>query len=327
MSNSIVFKSVFEQDIKNKCSSYIDQQAQLNSIMQNTQTKPKNMKKLKALISTKLRKFLNQTPDEFKVKKSKKNSKNGEIQLVKFEYKSNFVALDTTELPRDNQMSRLRRNTVQMTPIHGNSRSRRYSNGCSSSSSTSSLGSCNSDEMFLVNSGTDIFDSNLFLVQEKSSLNMTENLVESSTPVTKNRIMNRYRYDDETDPVPFYSYEHDYSTQEEEEENNEACYLDESTQCQESPVLTESTFNNSSLSNLSDDLIILQTTCAPMRPKSSAKPNQFDDNLKIINKYHENTNASFESLPRWALGNNLNLALVNQLYYNPSGNGIFNPNN
>ena len=46
----------------------------------------------------------------------------------------------------------------------------------------------------------------------------------------------------------------------------------------------------------------------------------------VIKKFHENTNATFTDLPSWALGNQLNLALVNQLYYNPNGKGVFNAN-
>jgi hypothetical protein len=47
-------------------------------------------------------------------------------------------------------------------------------------------------------------------------------------------------------------------------------------------------------------------------------------NLLVINKYHNDTNATFSNLPEWAVGNQLNLAVVNQLYYNPNGNGVFN---
>lgn len=47
-------------------------------------------------------------------------------------------------------------------------------------------------------------------------------------------------------------------------------------------------------------------------------------NLLVINKYHNDTNATFNNLPEWAVGNQLNLAVVNQLYYNPTGNGVFN---
>jgi len=47
-------------------------------------------------------------------------------------------------------------------------------------------------------------------------------------------------------------------------------------------------------------------------------------NLLVINKYHNDTNATFNNLPEWAVGTQLNLAVVNQLYYNPTGNGVFN---
>ncbi|RMZ93359.1 hypothetical protein BpHYR1_041259 [Brachionus plicatilis] len=57
-----------------------------------------------------------------------------------------------------------------------------------------------------------------------------------------------------------------------------------------------------------------------MAPVQSHGPRQqsVDENLKMINKYYNDTNASFEQLPQWALGHNLNVALVNQLYYNPA---------
>lgn len=303
MSNSIVFKTEFERQIRNKCSSYIDQNAKYNSIMQTTQSKPKNYKKIKSFISHKIRKLLHQNTENLETRKPKSS----QVQLLKFDYKSNFVSLDLTEKCRENCVSRLRSPDQFITPID-KSRSRRYSNGTSSSSSTSSLSSCNSDKYFLISSEINH--------EQQSTLNFTENFVESSTPVTKNRIMNRNKFYDETDPIPFSSYEDDCSV-------DVTCQLEESTQCQESPVLIESTFNNSSLSNLSDDLIILQITNAPKQNKNKFQE-IVDENLKIINKYHNDTNAVLKE-PQWALDQNLNLALVNQLYFNPAGNGVFNP--
>ena len=55
--------------------------------------------------------------------------------------------------------------------------------------------------------------------------------------------------------------------------------------------------------------------------KSGPNPNW---NMLVINKFHDDTNATFNGLPEWAVGNELNLAVVNQLYYNPNGNGVFN---
>ena len=49
-------------------------------------------------------------------------------------------------------------------------------------------------------------------------------------------------------------------------------------------------------------------------------------NLLVINKYHDDTNATFGRLPEWAVGNELNVAVVNQLYYNRSASGVFSKN-
>lgn len=312
MSNSIVFKTEFERQIKNnKCSSYIDQNAKYNSIMQNSaQTKPKNYKKIKSFISHKIRKFLYHNPEQLQhVKKTKQM----QVQLTKFDYKSNFVAIETTEMTRQNCASRLRR-TQQLTPIQQQStRSRRYSNGTSSSNSTSSLSSYNSEQFFLMTSENDFTNEQ----QQQSSLNFTKNFVQSSTPVIKNRLIklnNLSAQENDSDRSMFSFF------QENCQPADEISQLDESTQCQESPVLIESTFNNSSLSNLSDDLIIVQITNAPKQNKCS---DTLVDNLNIINKYHNNTDASLKQ-PQWALGHNLNLALVNQIYFNPAANGVFN---
>lgn len=87
----------------------------------------------------------------------------------------------------------------------------------------------------------------------------------------------------------------------------------------DNPVLIESTFNNSSCSNISDDLIIIEHRKCPRKLIEIER----SWNSLMINKYHENTNASFNEIPSWANGNQLNLALVNQLYFNPTANGVF----
>jgi hypothetical protein len=123
--------------------------------------------------------------------------------------------------------------------------------------------------------------------------------------------------------------------------------LDDSTQvnCDE-PLLSESTFDTSSLSNLSDDLIILQTnaTISHQTPKiqqsdnknrllpllSSKSTGKIKNIVKSRGYFHDNNNTSSYSInngnnvPQWAIGNALNLAVVNQLYYNPNGQGVFN---
>ena len=82
--------------------------------------------------------------------------------------------------------------------------------------------------------------------------------------------------------------------------------LDESTQIQvDSPVLIESTFNTSSCSNLSDDLIILQTAASSY---SNNKPKLSGDGTLLFLNQNE--------IPKWALGPQLNLAVVNQHYFN-----------
>lgn len=308
MSNSIVFKTEFDRQIKNnKCSSYIDQNAKLNSIMQtSSQTKPKNYKKIKSFISNKLRKFLNQNPDQLQqIKKNKKS----QVQLLKFDYKSNFVAIETAEIARKGCSSQLGR-THQLTPIQQQNRTRRYSNGTSSSSSTSSLSSCNSEQYFLITS------ENNFQNDQQSSLNFTKNFVESSTPVFNKRMANCNRLCDQ-DKEPFSSFSF---CEKDCQRLDETSQLDESTQCQESPVLIESTFNNSSLSNLSDDLIIVQITNAPKENK--CKEIATDNNLNIMNKCHNNTSLY---QPQWVLGSNFNFGLVNQLYFNSSAYKGLNP--
>lgn len=372
---------IFEQQIMNKCSSYIDSNNQYKLAAElfmeesvKRQSSKTNIKKIRSIISNKLRKLISihSSPDQFlpkQSKKSKKSSKHADssIKLVNFNYKSNFVTLNASQeivRHRDEHVSSRR---IQMTPIQNKHRfesfeksnvlksTRRYSNGMSSgsssSSSRSSLASCvtNSDDLFLVQTGcNDLFESELFkssqishlFPQEKSScLNLTENLIETSTPVLNNRRVSRTSLEQESKEISMYLFndetEEQYS-QNETEENNVACYLDQSTQCQvDSPVLLESTFDSSSLSNLSDDLIILQTASAPIQPakNSSSKKQQKqqssisknDWNLQVIDKYANNTNATFNNMPNWAVGNNLNLALVNQLYYNPTANGVFNP--
>jgi hypothetical protein len=151
--------------------------------------------------------------------------------------------------------------------------------------------------------------------------------------------------------------------------NDVALMLDESTQVPvDSPVLIESTFNTSSCSNLSDDLIILQTAIPKPQPsvyytpkfsstnifndkksktsckKSAKKEKNFNKkestrflnvskaskktvcNLSVINKNIENSLFNGK-LPQWAVGQELNVAIVNQLYYNPNGKGVFNATN
>lgn len=88
--------------------------------------------------------------------------------------------------------------------------------------------------------------------------------------------------------------------------------MDESTQIQvDEPVLIESTFDTSSCSNLSSDLIILQTGYFG----KSATPR--------VNSVNQ-TNMSYDlvdTVPEWAMGHQLQLAVVNQIYFQQ--NAIF----
>jgi hypothetical protein len=138
-------------------------------------------------------------------------------------------------------------------------------------------------------------------------------------------------------PTTFYECDYDYSQQQADDDsivdfyNNAAIMtLDQSTQVPvDAPVLLESTFDTSSCSNLSDDLIILQTAtpAAPItmnseprrfgsayasgikqqrtqeKPKNTALSKKNDDwNLLVINKFANDTDATFDQLPDWAIG-------------------------
>lgn len=191
--------------------------------------------------------------------------------------------------------------------------------------------------------------------QQQSTLNFDLNEISTSTPLMTRK---------QQPAVKCLSYEYDESDLNDEsiesfgKLNNDLSQLvDQSTQAYvESPVLVESTFNTSSVSNLSDDLIILQTqaqpprngfVCASTMKKSATKKRSFNNssfrkamtttkksvggesesandwNLLVINKFCNNTNCSLENIPEWAMGNNLNVALVNQAYFNPNANGVF----
>jgi hypothetical protein len=75
---------------------------------------------------------------------------------------------------------------------------------------------------------------------------------------------------------------------------------DESTQVQaDAPVLLESTFNTSSCSNIDDDLIILKHAFKSDERVAASHTNA---NSILINKYHDDTYASFTDIPSWANG-------------------------
>ncbi len=89
--------------------------------------------------------------------------------------------------------------------------------------------------------------------------------------------------------------------------------LDDSTQVIDAPVLIESTFDTSSCSNLSSDLIILQTgylnTCNSVSGS--------------VQKQRQEQEMLCHGVPEWAKGFKLNLAVVNQVYFEQNGTRLF----
>ena len=148
-----------------------------------------------------------------------------------------------------------------------------------------------SEESFVVRqgpSGEDVAISTVQLLSQSSAEGQT------STPIKK-----RHSYNSQADLSEL---------------------MDQSTQLQvDSPVLIESTFDTSSCSNLSSDLIILQTgfnarSNQQQRYQSPFVQNSINEtNVRLINRFAEHN--SFDQVPDWAMGNNLNLALVNQIYF------------
>ncbi len=85
--------------------------------------------------------------------------------------------------------------------------------------------------------------------------------------------------------------------------------IDESTQVIEAPILIESTFDTSSCSNLSSDLIILQT--------------EYLKTSNSVQKEYQNSDNFCQFVPEWATGFQLNLAVVNQVYFEQNGTKLF----
>lgn len=140
-------------------------------------------------------------------------------------------------------------------PVATKSRSSLHSN--SSNGSSTSSGSCCDSGM--------VSDPRLFS-QQMNHLGLDGHM-ETSTPLTSSRI---HQYPN-LGHIPFLVDENECTEMcccdecenggQSEQQINMALFMDQSTQVPvDSPVLIESTFNNSSLSNLSDDLIIVQQT-------------------------------------------------------------------
>lgn len=136
------------------------------------------------------------------------------------------------------------------------------------SESCSCINNSNGEESFRSYSSENDLDSDLFLMNSETSFAFKEIQSEDKcTTSTPNKKM------------------------------NQTSYHDQSTQLQiETPVLIESTFNTSSCSHLSDDLIILQTAVCKA---------QSNNDLILNNR----------DIPNWAHGPQLNLAVVNQHYF------------
>ena len=98
--------------------------------------------------------------------------------------------------------------------------------------------------------------------------------------------------------------------------------MDESTQVVEAPVLVESTFDTSSCSNLSSDLIILQTGYYSQRRATMINSQKVSYNWVELDTPRE-IQMCDRVVPDWAMGNQLNLAVVNQVYFAQKGTRCF----
>jgi hypothetical protein len=305
-----------ERDLfSNKCSTYIDTNKHYKIVANDLIEKSKNMKKLRQRISSKFRKIIRLNKSTL----AKENKDKNNLQLV------NFKLINTS----------LRQNAFNMN-------SRRAS--ICTQHSTSSGGSNEYDEnefeshrithLFsrreIANNQTRVVASASQYIDCQSNSDFLSTLIQTSTP-NCSRVRPKINFN----PASFV---HDSENLDETVDNNDMVqFLDESTQIPvDEPVLLESTFDSSSCSNLSDDLIILQTaipqkpTNKPMSSKKKSanksvnkSSNKTNWNLFVINKYNEDSEIAFEQIPKWAVGTELNLALVNQLYYNPNANGVF----
>ena len=359
-------------------------------------TTKKSIKKFRQAISNKLKKLitLNQSPDAFNfftinndnttnvvnkkpnlAKKRKSLTKtshptDSSIKLVNFNFEQNFINLETS-VNRSVKSPRTMR--------------RRNSTGGSSFSSSSSSSSLDSNNFLFAtpqlnyrnpSSCNNLLDSQFlqttYAVNSRYCTRSYNNFkqqtsadkIETSTPVCRDRVRPAQHAYSESSIICMSQFEINQQfeamqNEEQTEEVNIALLMDQSTQAMvDSPVLVESTFNTSSLSNLSDDLIILQTA----RPRYSQPPlinstrnsalkktpktrlnstskksaNRQRKSLPRINsssnrswtdqvmdKFQNDTFTQFDQVPTWANGYELNMALVNQLYFNPNANGVF----
>jgi hypothetical protein len=352
---------------KSKRASTNTQHSQLDEIDHANQTVTKknsttksNIKKFRQVISNKLKKLvaLHNSPEELNfigqpasvnttVKKSAKRKSftkpaqpiDTSIKLVNFNYQPNFVNLE-------NSASR------KYTPARSAKKVNTRRNSTGYLSSSSSVSSLDSNQFLYISENQPQQPSSCNNLFESQATNMceTKEFVETSTPIFNNRIRPiQLHYADRTSFLCANSLIGGYASQlgfqpkyqledeDEDEQVNMGVLMDQSTQAiVDSPVLVESTFNTSSLSNLSDDLIILQTASKPRFAQplinstrnSAIKKTPKSNKRKSINSRLVNDSLiKNNKIPTWANGYELNMALVNQLYFNPSGNGVFNATN
>ena len=300
--NTLSLKRNFSQikHVPNMCSSMISQRKHRINLKESMNGKANNLKRIKQAIANKLKKF--QLRRNLKTVEPLPSSDNA--KLVKFNYKSYFVLPDRVESTNQVASSSLSSSLVQsnkccscfsaeaVTFVSAKNKfnsdgEQSFTSSSSSSASTSSLHSFNEQDI----------NSDLFLaISNNNNNNNNSNEIVScmfkTMPLYETSATNTLRI-----------------TSTPNKKSNKSMYLDQSTQIQiDSPVLIESTFNTSSCSDLSDDLIILQAPVRTVTPNTyiAATPKVAADDLLL----------NAERIPDWACGPQLNLAVVNQHYFN-----------
>jgi len=281
--NTLNLKRNFSQikHMPNMCSSMISLKKN-QTLRHSLNGKANNLKRIKQAIANKLKKF--QIRRSLKTSEALPSSDNA--KLVKFNYKSYFVLPDTVETSNNKvELLQSSNQCCSCSPAQNKLNSDGEQSFTSSSSSSSS--SCSSLHSFSEHE----VNSDLFLVNSNNDM---VSCMFKTMPFNQNSTSNTLRI-----------------TSTPNKKSNKSMYLDQSTQIQiDSPVLIESTFNTSSCSDLSDDLIILQTaatTNTNTNTTSTANAASFVGNDLLLNA---------NQVPDWARGPQLSLAVVNQHYFN-----------
>jgi len=305
-----------ERDLfSNKCSTYIDTNKHYKIVANDLIEKSKHMKKLRQRISNKFRKIIKLNKSTLNKESKDKNN----LQLVNFKLINTSLRQNATTLNN-------RRASICTQHSTSSGGSNEYDESEFESNQITHLFS----RREIPNNQTRVLASASQYYDCQSNSQFLSTLIQTSTP-NCSKIRPKINFN----PASMMYDNEDLD--ETVDHNNMVQFLDESTQIPvDEPVLLESTFNSSSCSNLSDDLIILQTAMPqkPISKPTSSKrksinksmnktSNKTNWNLFVINKYNEDSNVAFEQIPKWAVGTELNLALVNQLYYNPNANGVF----